>query len=293
MISVGHIAGWVRRRRALRRRFNPYIAGTPVFDRQLFYGRQALALQTLELLGSHSVELAGERRIGKTSFLHHLKRVLREHAGERLFFPVFVDLEAVTASSFFHALMEETVETLALSPRALAELRFSGEHNGYGAHDFSHDLRRVVEDLRGRAQQQVSLVLLIDEVDALREDPHPIGDPWLAFLEDCSQDLRVVLAGVGRGSHGTLDAVELEPFTPEEAEALVIGPVAGVFRYEPRAVERILQLSGRRPYPIQRLCLHAVNLMLDEGRTTVWPRDVEAASREAGLRQVFSVDERN
>jgi len=94
-----------------------------------------------------------------------------------------------------------------------------------------------------------------------------------------------VLAGVGRGDsgpgdrcHGALDLLELPPFTPEEAEALVQKPVAGVFRYEPRAVERILQLSLLRPYPIQRLCLHAVDRMLDEGRATVRLADVEATS---------------
>jgi predicted AAA+ superfamily ATPase len=279
----------MRRRRAVRCRFNPYIAGTPVFDRHLFFGREQLALRTLRLLGSHSVKLTGERRIGKTTFLYYLQRLLAaENGGERRFFPVFVDLEAVTAPGLFHALMEETVEALALAPRTLAELRFTGEHNGYQASDFGHDLQRVVEELSCRTQRQVRLVLLIDEVDALREDPEAMGDQWLGpLLEDCSQELRVVLAGVGRGAsgsgethrrHGTLDELELEPFTPEEAEALVKRPVAGVFRYEPGAVERILQLSRRRPYLIQRLCLHAVNRMLDEGRTTVRPADVEAAS---------------
>jgi hypothetical protein len=279
MISVGHITGWMRRRRAVRRRFNPYIAGTPVFDRQLFFGRQQLALRTLRMLGSHSVELTGERRIGKTSFLYHLQSVLAaENGGERRFFPVFVDLEGVTAPRLFHTLMEETVDALTLSARTLAELRFRPAHKGYQADAFSHDLRRVVEELRGRTRERVRLVLLIDEVDALRDDPGRTSHHWLGpLLENGPRELRVVLAGVGRGRHAALDELELEPFTPEEAEALVKRPVADVFRYEPPAVERILQLSDLRPYRIQRLCLQAVNHMLDEGRTIVRAADVEAA----------------
>ena len=278
MINVGHLSGWMRRRRASRRRFNPYIAGTPVFDRHLFFGRQQLALSTLRLLGSHSVTLTGERRIGKTSFLHHLQGVLAADRGkQRRFFPVFVDLEAVAAPGFFHAVMDETIEALALSPRTLATLRFSREHNGYQAEDFGLDLRRVVEELRQRTRDEVSLVLLIDEVDALREHPEQTGDPWLgSLLESCPQEVRFVLAGVGRGMHAALDELELEPFTPEEAEALVKRPVAGVFRYEAQAVERILELSSLRPYLIQKLCLHAVNRMLDDGRTTVRLADVQA-----------------
>jgi len=93
-----------------------------------------------------------------------------------------------------------------------------------------------------------------------------------------------VVAGVGRSASGpgevrgdgALDELALEPFTEEEA--LVRKPVAGVFSYERAAVDRILQRNRLRPYPIQRLCLHAVNRMLDEGRTTVRMGDVEAAS---------------
>jgi hypothetical protein len=280
MINVGHLSDWMRRRRASRRRFNPYIAGTPVFDRHLFFGRQQLALSTVRLLGSRSVTLTGERRIGKTSFLHHLQGVLAADQGrERRFFPVFVDLEAVAAPGFFHAVMDETIEALALSPRTRSALRFSGEHNGYRADDFAQDLRRVVEELRQRTRVPVGLVLLIDEVDALREHLEQTGEHWLgSLLESCPRELRLVLAGVGRDVHATLDELVLEPLTPKEAAALVTRPVAGVFRYEAPAVERILQLSSLRPYRIQRLCLHAVNRMLDDGRTTVRVADVGAGA---------------
>jgi len=287
MIGVGQFASWMRGRRALPRRFNPYIAGAPVFDRRLFFGRDRLARHTIVQLGSRSVKLTGERRIGKTSFLYYLHGVLSEQdAGERRYFPVFVDLEAVTAAGLFHALMEEMVEALALSPRTLAHLRFTSRHNGYPGHDFSRDLQRVVLDLRGRTHRQVSLVLLVDEVDAPREPTDSIDDRWLdSLLEEHPQELRVVLAGVRRGAtgpsearraYGALHELELEPFTPEEAVALVTTPVDGVYRYEPQAVERILQLSRLRPYLIQRLCLEAVNRMLEEGRTTVRAADVEA-----------------
>jgi hypothetical protein len=56
--------------------------------------------------------------------------------------------------------------------------------------------------------------------------------------------------------------------------------VAGVFRFQPQAVERILELSELRPYLVQKYCVHAVAHMLDEGRSTIRLADVEAA-REA------------
>ena len=68
--------------------------------------------------------------------------------------------------------------------------------------------------------------------------------------------------------------------TREEAEALVRQPVEGVFRYEPEAVEKILAASALKPYVIQKFCIHAVNHMLEDDRTTITADDVEAV-REA------------
>ena len=62
----------------------------------------------------------------------------------------------------------------------------------------------------------------------------------------------------------------------EEAEALIRQPVEGVFRFTPEAVEAILDYSALKPYVIQKFCIHAVNEMLEEGRTTITVADVEA-----------------
>ena len=247
-----------------------------MFDRHLFFGREAVARRTLEALGSRSVHLTGERRIGKTSFLHHLRGLLSaSNDGGRRSYPVFVDLEAVTARDVFHALIEEAVPALPVTPRTLAELRLARGANAYLATDFACDVRLLVEDLELRTQP-ARLVFLIDEIDAVREGPASLVDAWLGrLLEYESPELRFVLAGVERG---VLEAFELEPLAAGDAEALVREPVAGVFNYERDAVERILEVSRLRPCAIQRLCQHAVGRMLDEGRTTVRASDVAAAS---------------
>ena len=272
----------LRALRPARRRFNPYIVGTPVFDRHLFFGRDALARTTLERLASKSIQLTGERRIGKTSFLHHLKCDLRESSSaDTPSFPVFVDLEAAPASGFFRLLMEETLETLEILPATLARLRVRAARNGYAEEDFSDDLSCVIGALGARAGRDIRLVLLIDEIDVLRASSEPAPDRWLApLLRAAPPELRLVLAGAsdGPGSQagrdGELDRVQLQPLAPRDAEALVTRPVEGVFRYEPRAVERILEASRFRPFEIQRHCLNAVNRMLDADRTTVRLADV-------------------
>jgi tetratricopeptide (TPR) repeat protein len=288
--------GWgtheVRRRRAMRRRFNPYIAGAPVLDDDMFYGREKLTARMLSTLHRNSLMITGERRIGKTTFLHHLKHVLAaDEGGEWRFFPVFVDLQGVPEQSFFHALMAETVDALELSPVTQEALRFTPDAVGYDARDFSHDLQQVIAELRTRTDRKVKLALLIDEVDVLNEYSESVNQRLRGiFMKSFSENLVAVMSGVGIRRrwkseaspwYNFFDEIELLPFSREEAEALVREPVSGVFRWKPEAVERVLELSQLRPYLVQKLCVHAVNHMLEAGRSTIRREHVDAARAAA------------
>jgi tetratricopeptide (TPR) repeat protein len=291
LVGVGWGAQRLRRRRAFRKRFNPYIAGAPVLDDDMFYGREKLTARMLSTLHRNSLMITGERRIGKTTFLHHLKRVLAEdEGGEWRFFPVFVDLQGVPEQAFFHAIMGEVVDALDLSAASRAALRFKPEPEGYDARDFAHDLQQVIVELKTRTDRKVRLALLIDEVDVLNEYSDSVNQRLRGiFMKSFSENLVAVMSGVGIRRrwksevspwYNFFDEIELTPFSRDEAEALVREPVAGIFRWRPEAVERVLELSRLRPYLVQKLCGHAVNRMLEEGRGTIRREDVEAA-REA------------
>jgi hypothetical protein len=105
-------------------------------------------------------------------------------------------------------------------------------------------------------------------------------------MKSFSENLVAVMSGVGIRRrwkseaspwYNFFDEIELLPFSQEEAEALVREPVAGVFGWKPEAVERVLELSQLRPYLVQKLCVHAVNHMLEGGRSTIRREDVDAA----------------
>ncbi len=293
LIGAGFAFQRARRRKAVRRRFNPYIAGAPVMDDDMFFGRQKLMTRMLNVLHHNSLMITGERRIGKTTFLYHLKKALETDEGtEYKFFPVLTDLQGVPEATFFHAVMTDVVEALGLAPSTLAALRFRAEEDGYDGRDFSHDLQRVIDELKSRTPRRVKLALLIDEVDVLNEYSERINQRLRSiFMKTFSEHLVAIMSGVGIKRiwnsevspwYNFFDEVELSGFTREEAEDLIRRPVEGIFRYEPEAVERILAGSQLKPYVIQKFCIHAVNRMLEEGRTTVTARDVDAV-REAVL----------
>jgi hypothetical protein len=108
-------------------------------------------------------------------------------------------------------------------------------------------------------------------------------------MKTFSEHLVAIMSGVGikrawksEGSpwYNFFDEIELSGFSREDAEALIRTPVEGIFRFEPEAVEVILEASSLKPYVIQKFCIHSVNRMLEEGREIVKVEDVEAV-REA------------
>ena len=111
--------------------------------------------------------------------------------------------------------------------------------------------------MQNRTERKVKLALLIDEADVLGQFSDRINERLLGFFSRTfSQNLVVVMAGVavrksaqGEVSpwHGFLQELEIPAFTREEAQALVKDPVAGVFRYQAEAAQRILELSRLRP----------------------------------------------
>jgi tetratricopeptide (TPR) repeat protein len=287
LLGAGLVVQHARRRRALHRRFNPYIAGAPVMADNMFFGRRKLLNRILNVLHHNSLMITGERRIGKTTFLYHLKKALENDEGtEYKFFPVFTDLQGVPEQGFFHAVMSDVVDSLGLSAATMNTLRFRIDDESYDGRDFSHDLQRVVEDLKTRTPRRVKLALLIDEVDVLNDYSERINQRLRSiFMKTFSEHLVAIMSGVGikrvwtsEGSpwYNFFDEIELSAFVREEAEALIREPVEGVFRFQPEAVEAILTGSQLKPYVIQKFCIHAVSRMLEQGRTTVTAADVDA-----------------
>jgi tetratricopeptide (TPR) repeat protein len=299
LFGFGFVVQRVRQRRAVRRRFNPYIAGAPILNDAMFFGRQKLLSRILNVLHHNSLMITGERRIGKTTLLYQLKKALEaDDTTEYRFFPVFIDLQGVAEDSFFHALMGDVLDELHLSPDDLAALHYREDEERYDGRDFSHDLQRVVEALKRRTAKKVKLALLIDEVDVLNSFSERINQRLRSiFMKTFSEHLVAIMSGVGvkriwtsEGSpwYNFFDEIELAPFSREEAESLIREPVQAFFRWEPEAVEAILRWSGGKPYLVQKICIHAVNRMLEEGRSTVTARDVEAVRN---MNRTFAEDE--
>ena len=281
-----------RRKQRLRRerKFNPYIAGGPIFDESLFYGREPLIQRILQTVHNNSLLLHGERRIGKTSLLHQLQRRIEALDDPTYqFHPVYIDLQGTPEERFFATLADPIFE--ALQP--LLE-EFGREpalaRAAYSHHDLVRELHGWIRQLKERTPKQIKLVLLIDEVDELNDyDPRVSQNLRSLFMKRFAENLAAVVAGVRIRKeweketspwYNFFEEIQVDAIPPEEAARLIAEPVRGMFRFSPRAARRIVELSGGKPFQIQRRCLALVQRLHEEGRRTITLADVEALEAE-------------
>ena len=279
-----------RRRRLLTRRYNPYVAGAPVLDTNMFFGREALIDRILQTVHNNSLLLYGERRIGKTSLQHQLKRRLESLQDPTfVFYPVFIDLQGTPEERFFATLAEETFQEL--EPH-LGGLQPSGDFTEpatYAYREFLHDMRHILRTLKQKNSKQIKIVLLIDEVDELnRYDPRVNQKLRSFFMKTFAESLTAVVSGVQIRKHWELEGspwynffeeIEVGAFSRAYAVELITRPIQGVFRLEQGVVDRIITLTDCKPYLIQRLCVALINRLHETNRRTATVVDVDAIGR--------------
>lgn len=274
---------------AIRRHFNPYIAGTPVSDERTFFGREDILKGLISTIHRNNVMILGERRIGKTSLLQYLTKELKKFDDPEYFFvPLYIDLEGVSEKRFFHFLAEEIymeLESAGYSvPPSKKMLIFQKDSKSYTDRDFRRDLKAIIEELKKEAgQKHLRLILLLDEVDVMGSYSSQTQQlVRRLFMESFSQYLGMVVAGVRINKawdrvespwYNMFTQIELLPLKRKEAEQLIREPVKGVYSFDDDAVEFIWEQSKGKPFYIQQLCMESVNTMLRDrekkGRITL------------------------
>ena len=299
LVPIAVLAGvWAhrarRRRQLMKRRFNPYIAGAPVLDTEMFFGRDQLIERILQTIHNNSLLLYGERRIGKTSLQHHLRRRLQQLDDPNYdFFPVYVDLQGTPESLFFATLAEDVFHELEPLLGGMRQGEGLNSDADYGYRELVADLRRVFKVLEERSSKQVKLVLLIDEVDELNAyDPRVNQRLRSLFMKSFAENLVAVVSGVeirkqwdkeGSPWYNFFEEIEVTPIGREDVVELITRPVGGVFKIDQAVIDRIIELTDRKPYHVQRLCVALVNRMYEQGKRQITTADVDAvAGNNAG-----------
>jgi tetratricopeptide (TPR) repeat protein len=267
--------------------FNPYIAGPPVSGEK-FYGRDDLfdfIRDALKAADNHIILLHGQRRVGKSSVLHHLKERILPEEGH---LPVLIDLQPMAHERLDQILYHVAVQIAWVigTPEPLLT-EFEGNPDHFALSFFPQVLTRL---------NRQRLVVLVDEFDVLgglREEVETpqshIARTLLAVFGQMSEkfadNLSFVLVVARQYQHLPSDMkMWLREFRArgvwlldeKSARDLIVNPAAGQLTYQPGAINKILALTSGHPFFIQLICYEAFKLLREKGRNEVAPGDVEA-----------------
>lgn len=265
---------------------NPYIIGVPIDDPRLLFGRERLFdfVRDNLLQGAKVILLSGQRRMGKSSLLRQLPKVV--DLPEFVFVPF--DLQGatqLTLGELLYRIGEEILRVLEANAEDFPVLQEVISNPKTFAGSF---LPAAYAILDGR-----NLVLLLDEFDALGdESDKEVSERFFSYLQSVVQaDAHLfVIAVIGRRLHQMPAVLSLFKGAPhqeigrlsrENTEKQIVRPAEQVLSYRPDALDAIFALSAGHPYFTQLLCHTLFQRAREEDEWTVTVRDVEAVVGDA------------
>jgi hypothetical protein len=279
---------------------NPYIIGVPLTEQQeIFIGRTDISARIEQLLRDQRrppLLLYGQRRMGKTSLLNNLGRLL-----PTTITPLFVDLQGATRADNHAGLLYNIARDMIKSARLRRNLVLPPlSHTLLNSDPFTRfdEWLDEIEQILSRYEQHTAL-LALDEFETLdsaiakgRYDEEDVLG-MLRHLIQHRPRFKVLLAG----SHHlheferwasyliNVQVVHISYLQEAEARQLVEQPVKEfTLRYEPEASRRVLALTRGHPFLVQLLCAEIVALKNEQEpavRRLASLADVEAAIPEA------------
>lgn len=275
---------------------NPYIVGVPLTEQQeIFVGRTDIVGRIEQLLvdrRSPPLLLYGQRRMGKTSLLRNLGRLL-----PRTIVPLFVDGQKAALASDYPDFLSTIAGEMARSAQGQRGLSLPPlNHEALVANPFTC-FNQWLDEIEGSldAQGYNIALLALDEFEVLDgvlrkgrfDETDVLG--MLRHMIQHRPRFKVMLAGshtleeFQRWASYLINVQVLKVAYLEEGEArqLIESPTQDyALRYERDALQRVLELTRGHPALVQLLCYELVALKNEQDpgvRRLARLGDVEAA----------------
>jgi tetratricopeptide (TPR) repeat protein len=271
---------------------NPYVIGTPIDDKRMFFGRETL-LQFIDdnlRQGARVILLYGQRRIGKSSVLAQIPNFIESDQ----FYFVSFDLQNQSRrllGEVLHSLANAIVEHLEDDyeiPLNTIALPLEIE--------FIHDPDRFSYQFLPEVFQQIgeqNLVLLLDEFDVLSnyssESAIEHFFPYLQSIISIHEKLFIIPA-IGRRPEDLQNLISLFKGAPAQevwlldehsARSLITKPSEGILHFKPDAIQTILDLTSGHPYFTQVVCFSLFGQARSQAQWMVTRAEVEQVVNKA------------
>lgn len=275
---------------------NPYVIGRPIYEPEIFFGRESLFSFIEDNLrqGSRVVLLHGQRRIGKSSVLSHIPNFVK--LDDFLFCSFDLqDQAGLPLSKVLLSLAQKIFEDLDLSESTVQLPKI--EQLDRNSQIFSDQfLASVFESLKEK-----KIVLLLDEFDVLGNyKDETASEHFFPYLKSIlrNQNRLFIIPVIGRRLNDLENLLNLFREAPHQevglldeksTARLITKPAEGVLDYKPEAIQAVFKLSAGHPYFTQVICFSLFRHARERQVWTIDENDVEdiideaIESGEAGL----------
>ena len=304
------ITSLVARVRDLNEIDDPYIVGSPLtYNQPVFVGRKDIGEKIERIIRKRDqppLLLYGQRRMGKTSLLNNLGRILPSDI-----LPLFVDVQGPIAEASSHRRCIELIIKNIIRSAAKQSIGLPGPEEKYFNNDpfagFVEWLIATENYLNNEGIRRI--IICFDEFEAFNhafEENRLSPEAILGTFRHIIQHLEVYTI-LFSGSHTpdefkvwstyliNFEIVHISYLPMLDAVRLIEEPMEGFnLKYEPNAVELILHLTSGHPYLIQLICSEIIEYKNNQAvalRNKVISLDVEAVVSSALERGTMFFDD--
>ncbi|MGF1990392.1 MAG: ATP-binding protein [Nostoc sp. ZfuVER08] len=262
-------------------RRNPYIFGRPISEPEIFFGHQEQLSLIEENLrrGQKFIFLYGHRRMGKSTLLQSMPKLIK------LDNTVFINVDLQdniqgNLEEFLYALTGSIAEQLEIAQDTIVTSIFKEikEEKDIFINNF---LPKIYEKIKKK-----KLVLLLDDFDFFTQSHTEQGLQLLHFLENLLRQqgelyviaaVSITLSTIPNLLQFFRDApvIKIGGLDDESAKQFITLPAADSLKYEPEAIQAIINLSAGYPYSLQVLCFAIFVRARELEKWVVTEEDVE------------------
>jgi conflict system STAND superfamily ATPase len=249
---------------------NPYVAMTALRDDRLFVGRvseKTSILSRIYATQPQSVEIIGERRIGKSSLLYALQRALRAD-GHSDVIHVLIDAQ-IFAQGDPITFFSEVVGQVSLQRKFAVQ--FKPSYEGFA---------QMVQAIEAEAAR---LILMIDEFDVITGNSSfkleffnflrgQANNHQVAYILSTVRELESLCHSqdvAGSPFFNIFFRLHLGPISVDEATYLIVHPSSEVQLEFTPLRDWIIALAGLFPFYLQLTCSRIVEFFLNNPNTSL------------------------
>jgi len=267
---------------------NPYIAGNPIRNKEMFFGRVdefRFIERVLEGGKAALIVLYGERRSGKSSILY---QILNGELGGA-FLPIFIDMQIMAGiandAEFFGRIIADTC-------KAVGQNDFSSDSfvRSFESTNSTEVFRTFLEKLKTRLPDR-ALLLLIDEYEILEAKilEGSLSPHVLTFFAGLLETEQVSFVFTGSKNLEARDKTlwggellqkatshKISFLSEEDCGRLVTQPLKNRVIFTPEALKEIYTLTAGQPFYTQVICQNLVYHLNEVKKLHIESADVQA-----------------